>query len=187
MHWSSADTLEVEIPLRGSETALSSIEVPGAGRVTLAPVALPYSPEYKPAGGEEGESALARLAQATGGKERIDLSGVWRDLPRKMRMIELAPWLLILAALLLLVEVWERHSGLITLRLLPSLERAGRAGKRRVEIKKNEAKQPQSVEEPKSEIEQEEAPVEKAEPAEILDALQQARQQAKERIRNKRK
>jgi Mg-chelatase subunit ChlD len=185
MHWVSADTLEVEIPLRGNETALSSVEVPGAGRVTLAPVALPYSPEYKSASSEEGESALARLAQATGGKERIDLAGVWRDLPRKMRLIEVAPWLLILATLLLLVEVLERHSGLITSRLLPALERAG--GIRKVEIKKREAKQPQSVAEPASEIEQEEAPVEKAEPAEILGALQKARQQAKERIRNKRK
>jgi Mg-chelatase subunit ChlD len=182
MYWSSADTLEVDIPLRGSETALSSVEVPGAGRITLAPVALPYSSEYKPASGEEGESALARLAQATGGKERIDLAGVWRDLPRKMRMIEVAPWLLILATLLLLVEVLERHSGLITSRLLPSLERAGRTRIHRVELKKKEAKQPQSVEEPASEIEREEAPVEKSEPAEILGALQQARQQAKERI-----
>ncbi|HKC87260.1 MAG TPA: VWA domain-containing protein, partial [Blastocatellia bacterium] len=41
MRWASADTLEIEIPLRGNETALSTVEVPGAGRVTLAPVALP--------------------------------------------------------------------------------------------------------------------------------------------------
>lgn len=162
MQWSSADTLEVAIPLRGSETALSSVEVPGAGRVTLAPVALPYSPEYKPAGSEEGVSALTHLAQATGGKERLDLPGIWKDLPRKLRLIELAPWLLILAALLFLVEILERRSGLVTARLLP---------------KKREMEQSVKVERPAAETE----PAEKQ--AEILGALQQAHQQAKERIK----
>src|SRR5262245_51844703 len=123
MRWASADTLEIEIPLRGNETALSTVEVQGAGRVTLAPVALPYSPEFKPVSGEEGQAALARLAQATGGKERVELSGVWKDLPRLPRLIDLSPWLLLLATALLLVEVLERHTGLISARLLPELRR----------------------------------------------------------------
>ncbi|MBO0860190.1 MAG: VWA domain-containing protein, partial [Chloracidobacterium sp.] len=108
MRWTSADTLEIELPLRGNETALSTVEVPGAGRVTLAPVALPYSPEFKPVSGEEGQAALARLAQATGGRERVEISGVWKDLSRLPRLIEIAPWLLMLAVVLLLIEVLER-------------------------------------------------------------------------------
>src|SRR5262245_7222539 len=123
MRWESADTLEIDIPLRGNETALSTVDVPGAGRLPLSPMTLPYSPEYKPVSGEEGESALARIAQATGGKERVDLSGVWKDLPRLPRLIELSPWLLMLAILFLLIEVLERHTGLITARLLPELKR----------------------------------------------------------------
>ncbi len=102
MRWTSADTLEIEIPLHGNETTLSTVEVPNVGRATLAPVTLPYSPEFKPASSEEGQSALARLAQATGGRERIDLSGVWKDLPRRPRLIGLAPWLLCLSNHLML-------------------------------------------------------------------------------------
>ncbi len=181
MHWTSADTLEVAIPLRGNETALSTVEVAGAGLISLAPVALPYSTEFKPVANDEGQMALARLAQATGGKERIELAGIWRDLPRKMRLIELTPWMLILATLALLAEVLERHSGLITARMLPVLlrEREPKIKTRKVEPKRQ---QPEPVQQAPSEIESEQV-----EPVAILSALQQARQQAKERIRSKRK
>lgn len=189
MRWASADTLEIEIPLRGNETALSTIEVPGVGRATLAPMTLPYSPEFKPVSGEEGQTALARLAQATGGKERVELSGMWKDLPRRPRLIELAPWLLTLATALLLIEVLERHTGLISARLLPELKREAerireaRAAplKRPRADKKAEMVAPTT---PKVEADQQSvAEVEEAEPAAILDALKQARQQARERTR----
>ncbi len=194
MRWASADTLEFELPLQGNETALSTIEVPGAGRITLAPVALPYSPEFKPASGpsgrEDGVAALARLAQATSGSERIELSGVWKDLPRRPRMVELAPWLLMLATLLLLIEVLERHTGLITARLLPVLQRDRerppdampvQAPRPRMETtaKMSRPVSPQADEEP-----QPPTTTEPAEPAAaIMDALRQARQQAKERTK----
>jgi len=193
MRWASADTLEIDIPLRGNETALSTVEVPGAGRVTLAPVALPYSPEFKPVSGEEGQAALARLAQATGGKERVELSGVWKDLPRLPRLIDLSPWLLMLATALLLVEVLERHTGLISARLLPELRR-GRERirefkpaelkwarkKKRIEITKPAPSQPVADQQAQPEAEHAEPA---AAPAAILDALRQARQQAKERTK----
>ncbi|HKQ90310.1 MAG TPA: VWA domain-containing protein [Blastocatellia bacterium] len=193
MRWASTDTLEVEIPLRGNETALSTVEVPGAGRVTLAPVALPYSPEFKPVSGEEGLAALARVAQATGGKERVELSGVWKDLPRLPRLIDLSPWLLTLATVLLLVEVLERHTGLISARLLPELKRGHERireaapaklkwprRKKPVEIAKPAPSQPVVERQTQPEAKQHEPAVA---PAEILDALRQARQQAKERTK----
>lgn len=124
MRWVAADTLEVTVPLQGAETALSSVEVPGYGRVTLAPVTLPYSPEFKPVEAERGAQTLAQLAQTTGGKERLELSGVWRDLPRRLQMLELAPYLLSLAALLLLLEVLERQTGLLSQRAWPLLAHA---------------------------------------------------------------
>jgi hypothetical protein len=193
MRWASADTLEVEIPLRGNETALSTVEVPGAGSVTLAPVALPYSPEFKPVNGEEGLAALARLAQATGGKERVELSGVWKDLSRLPRLVDLSPWLLMLATVLLLVEVLERHTGLISARLMPELkrghERVREAApaklkwprrKKPVEIAKPAPSQPVVDQQTQPEAKQSEPSVA---PAAILDALRQARQQAKERTK----
>ena len=116
MRWTSADTLEVEVPLHGSETALSTVEVTGAGRLSLAPVCLPYSPEFKPVDPDEGVLALERLAQTTGGRERTDLGGIWKELPKQPRMVDLTPWLATLAMVLLLLEVLERRTGLVSMR-----------------------------------------------------------------------
>lgn len=189
MRWASADTLEIEIPLRGNETTLSTVEVPGTGRVTLAPVTLPYSPEFKPVSGGEGQLALARLAQATGGKERIELAGVWKDLQRQPRLIGLAPWLLMLAILMLLIEVFERYTGLITGLVLPAVkrEREPVRGPKAVELKRprkvTATKASEPVSQKTDDERQAEGKVEPAEPAAILDALRQARQQAKERTK----
>jgi Mg-chelatase subunit ChlD len=196
MLWASADTLAIEVPLRGNETALPTVEVPGAGRVTLAPMALPYSPEFKPVSGEEGQSALARLAQATGGKERVELSGVWKDLPRLPRLIELTPWLLMLATVLLLIEVLERHTGLVSARLLPELKRGSERLRevRPAKLRWPRKKKPVEIAGPvpsqtgadrqtqpeAPETKQVEPPVA---PAAILEALRQARQQAKDRTK----
>ena len=189
MQWSSADTLEVALPLRGDETALSTVEVSGFGRVTLAPVALPYSPEFKPAGGNEGQAALAHLAQTTGGKERIELPGIWKDLPRKPRLIQLTPWLLMLAVLLLLIEVLERQTALITSRGWPLIQRKREIG---LETAQKRVKRPQPKAVPAQPVIRDEpvqdkseaAPkTEQAEPTAILGALRQARRQAQNRTR----
>lgn len=180
MRWSDADTLEAAIPLNGSETALSTVEIAGGAPVTLSPVALPYSPEYKPTDAGEGMEALARLAQSTGGQERLELSGVWKDLPRQSRLIELAPYLLLAAIALLLIEVLERHTGLITARALPILARMRR--EKKPKPAKPVIPQPAQVSaianEPNSETENKQP-----EPTAILDALQQARKKAEERTR----
>jgi hypothetical protein len=183
MRWASADLLEIDIPLRGNETALSTVEVTGQGRITLAPVALPYSPEFKPVESIEGQRALARLAESTGGRERVDLSGVWKDLPRKPRLIGLSPWLLLLATALLLLEVLERQTGMITLRLLPALQKEGAL--KGTTGKAEPQRRPQkTAPQTSSEGDTEQMPsptTEQAEPTAILGALQQARRKAKER------
>ena len=70
MQWSSADTLLGEVPLAGGQTALTTIAAPGMGQATLAPMCLPYSPEYLPAEAREGSRAWnaspARPAAASG-------------------------------------------------------------------------------------------------------------------------
>ena len=118
MQWISPDLLQVEVPLRGSETALSTVEVSGVGRLSLAPVCLPYSPEFKPAEADEGVLALERVAQATGGRERVDLAGIWKELPKLPRLIDLTPLLLGMAIMLLLLEVLERRTGMVSRRRL---------------------------------------------------------------------
>jgi hypothetical protein len=114
MNWSSADTLSAEVPLRGSETILPTIEVPGVGQATLAPMCLPYSPEYQPPVPGRGSAALERLAKSTSGGERLNLAGVWKDIPRKPRLIPLASYLLLAAVMLFLLEVFERRTGLLS-------------------------------------------------------------------------
>lgn len=114
LRWVGADTLAAEVPLTGTETSLATVEVPGFDPVSLPPVCLPYSPEFQPAEGDRGLPALERMARATGGKERVDLAGIWAELPRHPRLIPIAPWLLAAALLLLLVEVLERRTGLVS-------------------------------------------------------------------------
>jgi len=186
MRWADADTLELAIPLNGSETVLSTVEVPGAQPLTLSPVTLPYSPEFKPVESDEGQTALARLAQTTGGKERLELSGVWKDLPRQPRLIELAPYLLLAAILLLLIEVLERHTGLVTAQTLPILQKLKWTPKQKTALAKPVAvatattEQVISTNAAEQEISQTEKP---PEPATIFGALQEARQKASERTK----
>jgi uncharacterized membrane protein len=113
MNWSSPDRLLAEIPLNGEETVLTSVQVPGLGQTTLAPVCLPYSPEYLPQKPGQGAAALERLAKASGGSQRLNLTEVWRDIPKKPRYVLLAPYLLLTAVVLLLLEVLERRTGLV--------------------------------------------------------------------------
>jgi len=100
---------------------------------------------------------------------------------------------LMLATVLLLVEVLERHTGLISARLLPELKRGHERireaapaklkwpqRKKPVEIAKPAPSQPVVDQQTQPEAKQSEPAVA---PAEILDALRQARQQAKERTK----
>jgi uncharacterized membrane protein len=114
LRWTGADTLAVELPLQGSETLLATVEVPGQRPVSLPPVCLPYSPEFRPIEGERGLLALEHLGRATGGKERVDLAGVWKDLPHYPRLLSLGHFFVLGALVLLLLEVLERRSGLLS-------------------------------------------------------------------------
>ena len=85
----------------------------------LPPVCLPYSPEFAPDQPGRGASTLAQLAALTGGKERVEIPSTWAELPPRPRYVEWAPWLLVLALTLLLIEILERRTGWIS-RLLPA-------------------------------------------------------------------
>jgi hypothetical protein len=114
LRWVGPDTLAAEVPLGGNETSLATVEVPGFDPVALPPVCLPYSPEFAPADGDRGLPALEKMTRATGGKERLDLAGVWSELPKHPRLVPIAPWLLAAALVLLLLEVLERRTGLVS-------------------------------------------------------------------------
>ena len=176
LSWTAADTLSVDIPIHGAETVLTTVEVPGGGNISLPPVCLPYSPEFKPANTESGLATMERLAKVTDGKQRINLGEIWDDLPRQPRLISLQPWLLILALILLLLEVLERRTGLLSVR----------HGRRFVEtvsqrILRKERPATQVTVPPTVEETSPSTPEESETPSErdgMLDALSQARKRA---------
>jgi hypothetical protein len=116
MNWASADTLLAEVPLTGGETVLPTLSALGVGQVTLAPVCLPYSPEYAPQKPGRGLSSLEFLAKTTGGCQRLNLADVWNDLPKKPRQILLTPYLLLAAVVVFLLEVLQRRTGILSIR-----------------------------------------------------------------------
>lgn len=107
--WSGPDQLAATLPVGAGEVAMVTVEVPGVGARALAPVRLPVPPELVPAPVEEGARELRRLSRLAGGRQRSDAAGIWEAFPRRARRVELTPWLLLTAALALLVEVADRR------------------------------------------------------------------------------
>ena len=116
MRWSSADTLLGEIPLTGGQTVLTNVVVPELGQTLLAPVCLPYSPEYLPQRRREDVGTLEQVARSTGGCERLNLGEVWKDVPKRPRLVPLAPYLLLAAVTAFLLEVVQRRTGFLSIR-----------------------------------------------------------------------
>jgi Mg-chelatase subunit ChlD len=114
MQWVSPDTLAVEVTMYSTHTALATVDMGGLGVYTLPPVMLPYSPEFEPVREDQGQATLKQIARATLGQERVDVQGIWNDLTRLPRWMPVAHWIAILAIVMLLLEVFERRSGLIS-------------------------------------------------------------------------
>jgi hypothetical protein len=133
--WKNADLLEAAIPITGRETVLNTVEIRGAGAtptraegaetpgpdaragltaVTLPPVCLPYSPEFAPDQPGRGAAALAQISATTGGQDRVEIPKIWSELPVKSRYVVLAPWLLVAASALFLLEIFERRTGWVS-------------------------------------------------------------------------
>ena len=184
LSWTSADTLAVDIPIHGSETVLATVTVPSAGHFSLPPVCLPYSPEFNFATAESGLETMERLAHATDGKTRINLGEIWDDLARQPRLLELKPWLLIAALVILLVEILERRTGLISMR-----HGRRKAEKKTGRIRRKDRASDQSGVSPPPQESQDE-PEEPREPQtspereRMLDALSRARKRASGRTQS---
>jgi hypothetical protein len=207
LHWTGPDTLTGEVALRGDETALSTVSIQGQSVQALTPVCLPYSPEFAPAtsGVEDssrGRAALDRLASVTGGTERIEVTGIWKDLPIRPRTTRLASWLLLAAAMLLLAEVLERRTGKVSVVLRAVALRLGRLfAFRRLKVpvssetsqpvhrdRPKQPSKPQPASTPSVETREKiETPVVKSEASpveskgDVLDAMRQARNRSKGR------
>ena len=188
LSWVDPDTLETRVRLAGEEVALVTVAVAGGGARTLSPVRLPYSPEMVPAEPGRGRLTLERLARATGGEPRLDARDIWRDFPRRPRIVELTPWLLVAAIILLLAEIFERRTALLS---ASWRRRAASAPERQATVsepRRRPARRQISREKPVVESLQTrsaetvgETPEKTPEPG-VVDALAQARRRASRRL-----
>jgi uncharacterized membrane protein len=195
MEWITPELLAADLPFEGRETILPTVRMAGGETATLAPSVLPYSPEFAPALAVEGGEVLRRLARITGGRERLAPASVWRDLPPTPQHVDLTPWLLLAAMIVLLLEVIERRTGALS--LAPALwqqrraERAdayGRetttrlgetaAARRPVERGTAEEKKP-------GETRQEHAPRAEPRPTPSSESLQSALRRARQRAKDR--
>jgi hypothetical protein len=125
--WVGEDTLEGRFPMQKPGVYLGAVRLGNGSVLSLAPITLPYSPEYEPrVDPKEGETLLTQIARATGGIERTTWSDVFdasRLRSRQIRelVIPLAWMLLALLVLeiagrrLLLFMAAERWLGTLSL------------------------------------------------------------------------
>ncbi len=114
MRWVDPATLEASIPVAGDEVVLTAVVIPGRGSKTLPPVRLPYSPEFAPMDSDRARLTLESLATVTGGRQHLDVSDVWRAFPRRPQRVALTRWLVLCGIGLLLLEIFERRTALLS-------------------------------------------------------------------------
>jgi hypothetical protein len=130
--WVDDDALEARFPLHRAGHYLGAVRIPSGDVLTLAPLTLPYSPEFEPrVDPEEGRKNLAELARITGGVERTSFADTFD--PVRLRDRRIRDLVLPLTALLLVMHVMEiggrrlllfaAAGGWLRARRLPQLRR----------------------------------------------------------------
>ena len=110
MKWDSADSLIFETELKGSETCLPTILLDGKVFQVMAPVKLPYSPEFRPVRENKNGENVIDFCRMTGGFELSDVADVWDNLPKSFSYVPLVKWLLLIAIIVFLMEIYERRT-----------------------------------------------------------------------------
>ncbi len=104
--WTGENTLEGRFPIQKSGVYVGAVDL-GQGRfLPLAPLMLPYSPEYEPQlDPDAGRKTLVDLARITGGMERTSWNGMFN--PSLLRRRQLRDLVIPLALLLLMLHLTE--------------------------------------------------------------------------------
>lgn len=106
LNWIGEDILEARFPLQRAGTYVGAVRLPTGEALPLAPLSLPYSPEFEPRpDAEEGRRTLREMARVTGGVERT----TWNDVysAAQLRDRQLRDLVLPLALLVLIAHVAE--------------------------------------------------------------------------------
>jgi hypothetical protein len=104
--WVGEDTLEGRFPVQKSGAYLGAVRLGTGAVLPLAPLSLPYSPEFEPRiDSQEGQKTLSQVARVTGGIERT----VWNDAfdASRLRNREVRDLVIPLALMVLLLHIAE--------------------------------------------------------------------------------
>jgi hypothetical protein len=106
MNWVGNDTLEARFPIQKDGIYVGAIDVGHDKVLPLAPLSLPYSPEFEPRQDPaEGQKLLAQIAHITGGVERTSWSDVFTSTSVHSRQVR--DLVIPFAMALLLLHVFE--------------------------------------------------------------------------------
>jgi Mg-chelatase subunit ChlD len=106
MNWVGNDTLEARFPIQKDGIYVGAIDVGHDKVLPLAPLSLPYSPEFEPRQDPaEGQKLLAQIAHITGGVERTSWSDVFKSTSVHSRQVR--DLVIPFALALLLLHVFE--------------------------------------------------------------------------------
>ena len=200
MTWEDQDTLTVRFRLSQPGPHVGLVRMGPNRLLRTPPIELPYSAEFAPGSFVgRGKATLRRLAELTGGRERINLEGIFEPLGKRVGWRPLKQVMLWLILGVLLLEIAGRRLGLwaeIRLdrlkRLVRPLERLSaplrRLRRRRRRPKKPEelppAPEPAEAPPPEEEKAPEPGPPLPEQPAPGLGSLQKAKRKARERYRS---
>jgi Mg-chelatase subunit ChlD len=104
--WVGEDTLEARFPIQKAGLYLGAVQLGKGTVLPLAPLSLPYSPEFEPRPDpEEGQKTLHEIARVTGGLERT----TWDDVfsARRLRNRQVRDLVIPLTLVLLVLHVTE--------------------------------------------------------------------------------
>jgi Mg-chelatase subunit ChlD len=106
LSWVGEDTLEARFPIQKTGIYLGAIDLGNNNVLPLAPLSLPYSPEFEPRlDPDEGRKTLAEIARVTGGIDRTSWDDVFNA--SRLRDRQVRDLIIPLALLVLLLHVLE--------------------------------------------------------------------------------
>jgi hypothetical protein len=106
LSWVGEDTLEARFPIQKTGIYLGAIDLGNNKVLPLAPLSLPYSPEFEPRQDpDEGRKTLAEMARVTGGIDRTSWDDVFNA--SRLRDRQVRDLIIPLALAVLLLHVFE--------------------------------------------------------------------------------
>ena len=111
LSWTGEDTLEARFPIQKPGIYLGAVDLGNQKVLPLAPLSLPYSPEFEPRQDpDEGKKTLAEMARVTGGIDRTAWDDVFNASRLRDRQVrDLIIPLVLMVLVLLLMEIAGRR------------------------------------------------------------------------------